>query len=104
MLKIYLDLELEFYELDFERLNTNFVYNEADFYNNQVEGIPTYLQLEKSNKKTYEYFPDMDLTRLQKNQKYSIIQFKHLRSFTTKAVLTKSSLRLSSIKFKRYKA
>ena len=103
LLKIYLDLELEFYELDFGNLNTNFVYDETDFYNNTIKGIPTYLQLEKSNKKAYEYFPDMDLTRLHKNQKYGIIEFKHLRSFSTKAVLTKSSLRLSSIKFKRYK-
>lgn len=103
LLKIYLDLELEFYELDFENLNTNFVYDETDFYNKAVKGIPTYLRLEKSNKKTYEYFPDIDLSRLQKNQKYAIIEFKHLRSFSTKAVLTKSSLKLSSITFKRHK-
>lgn len=103
LLKIYLDLELEFYELDFGDLKTNFVYDETDFYNNAVKGIPTYLQLEKPNKKTFEYFPDGDLTRLQKNQKYGIIEFRHLRSFSTKAVLTKSSLRLSSIKFKRHK-
>ena len=103
LLKIYLDLELEFYELDFGNLNINFVFNETDFYNKVVKGIPTYLQLEKSNKKTFEHFPDRDLTRLQKNQKYGIIEFKHLRSFSTKAVLTKSSLKLSSIKFKRNK-
>lgn len=103
LLKVYLDLELEFYELDFRNLNINFVYDETDFYNKAVKGIPTYLQLEKSNKKNYEYFPNIDVTRLQKNQKYGIIEFKHLWSFSTKAVLTKSSLRLNSITFKRYK-
>lgn len=103
LLKIHLDLELQFCELDFGSLNTYFVYAETDFYNTAIKGIPTYLQLEKSNKKAYEYFPDMDLTRLQKNQKYCIIEFKYLRSFSTKAVLIKSSLKLSSIKFKRHK-
>ena len=52
LLKVYLDLELEFYELDFVNLNINFVYNETDFYNKAVKGIPAYLQLEKSSKKS----------------------------------------------------
>lgn len=102
LFKIYLDLEMVFYELDFGMLNTNFVYDEADFYNNQVEGVPTFLKLEKSNKTSYEYIPDIDSSRLQKNQKYCIIEFKHLNSFSTKAVLTKSCLKLSRIKFKRH--
>lgn len=103
LFKIYLDLEMVFYELDFGKLNTNFVFEEADFYNNQFEGVPTFLKLEKSNKTTYEFIPDIDVSRLQKNQKYCIIEFKHLSSFSTKAVLTKSCLKFSRIEFKRYK-
>lgn len=96
LFKIYLDLELEF-----DKLNTNFVYDEVDFYNNKIEGIPTFLKLEKSNKKSYENIPHIDYSRLQKNQKYCIIEFKHLKSYSTKAVLTKSSLILRSIRFKK---
>ena len=102
LFKIYFDLELVFYELDFGKLYANFVYSEADLYNNQVEGIPTFLKLEKANKTTYEFIPDIDASRFQKNQKYCIIEFKHLSSFSTKAVLTKSCLKLNRIKFKRH--
>ena len=43
LLKIYLDLDMIFYDISFDNLNANFVY---DFYNNEVKGIPTFLKLQ----------------------------------------------------------
>jgi hypothetical protein len=46
LLKIYLDLDMIFYDISFDNLNANFVFDEDDFFNNEVKGIPTFLKLQ----------------------------------------------------------
>ena len=91
-------MDLVFYDINFDDLNANFVYNEADFYDDKIEGIPTFLKLQKATKKNYEYLPAIDLPKLVTNQTYYIFTYKYLRTYSTKSVATVSSLYLSEIK------
>lgn len=91
-------MDLVFYDINFDDLNANFVYNEADFYDDKIEGVPTFLKLQKATKKSYEYLPTIDLPKLVRNQPYFIFTYKYLRTYSTKSVATVSSLYLSEIK------
>jgi hypothetical protein len=96
-LKIYLDMDMVFYDFSFNNLNANFVYNEDDFYNSKIKGIPAFIKLQKSAKKSFEYFPNIDLSRLKNKQKYYVFSYGYLRTYATKSVATVNSLHLSSI-------
>lgn len=98
LLKIHLDMDIVFYDINFDNLNANFVYNETDLYDEKIKGIPTFLKLQKATKKSYEYIPNIYLSKLVRNQPYYIFTYKYLRTYTTKSVATVSSLYLSEIK------
>ncbi len=93
LFKIYLDYDMVFYNLsfdDFKEVNT--VYEEQELYDQSIAGITTFLKLQKPNKKEYEFYPEIDFNRLKNNQKFAIITYSFLGTFSTRAVTTVQNL------------
>lgn len=85
--KICADLDFQFYFLDFDAFQREFVYDEEDFYNDDFEGVPTVVRI-RFNDKDYLDYPDIDRSKLKENSKYVVMTFKETgHSYSTKAVL-----------------
>lgn len=98
--KVYLDLDMIFYDINFKQLNVNFVYDESEFFNNNIKITPAFLKLQIPKSENYIYFPDLSVSKLKNNQKYAILTYKFTQSFSTKFVAGVSSYKLESIKIK----
>ncbi len=98
LFKIYLDLDFQFYSVDFDELvAVNYVYKENELYDQSIAGITTFLKLQKPNKKEYEFYPDIYYSQLKKNQEYAVITYSFTGAYSTRAVALVQSLRLDSI-------
>ena len=97
LLKIYLDIEMVLYEISFDNINTNFVYNKDDFHNDKIEGIPTYLKLQKANYKDFEYIPN-EPNYIFNRTKHFILTYRYLNTYSNKSVATVNRLQLCNIK------
>jgi hypothetical protein len=98
LFKVYLDYDMVFYSISFDEINTRFVYDEVEFYDSIIEGVPAYLKLQKPNKKGYEYFPKLDYSRLESSEEYAIVSYKYNGVFSTNAVTTIQNLKFVSIR------
>ena len=98
--KVYLDLDMVFYDINFKQLNVNFVYDESEFFNNTIEGIPAFLKLQIPKSENFIYFHDLSVSKLRENEKYAILTYNYTRSYSTKFVAGVSSYKLESIKIK----
>ncbi|WP_367772500.1 hypothetical protein AB3G33_02975 [Flavobacterium sp. WC2421] len=98
LFKIYLDLDFQFYSVDFDELHeVNYVYDEKELYDQSIAGITTFLKFQKPNGRDYEFYPDIYYTQLGKNQKYAIITYSFTGAYSTKAVAMVQRLRLDTI-------
>lgn len=89
LLKIYLDLDFQFYNVDLDNLkDINIIYDEQELYDENVAGITTFLKFQKANLKDYEFYPDIDFSKLNVNQKYAVVTYKYERIIYTKTVAT----------------
>ena len=96
--KVYLDLDMICYSINYDQLNANLVYKEFEFYDNTIEGIPAYLKLQISGTNEYFYYPDIDTSKFNNNEEYAILTYKVCGAFSTKTVLLVLSMELYSIK------
>ncbi len=98
LFKIYLDLDFQFYSVDFDELKeVNYVYAEKELYDQSITGITTFLKFQKPNKIDYEFYPDIYYSQLEKNQKYAVITYSFTGAYSTKAVALVQRLRLDTI-------
>ena len=98
LFKVYLDYDIVFYDISFDEIKTNFVYNKDDFYDDTIEGIPAYLKIPIGDTNAYFYYPDLDITKFNKGEEYAILTYKVRGAFSTKTVLLVLSMELDSIK------
>lgn len=104
LFKIYLDCDFVFYNVSFDELQAvNTIYDEDKLYDENVAGITTFLKFQKPNQKEYEFYPDIDYSKLKKNQKYAIITYKYKGMLSTKSVSTIQSMSMESIKIFEHK-
>ncbi|AXT19801.1 hypothetical protein D7030_01420 [Flavobacteriaceae bacterium AU392] len=100
--KLYLDYDLVFYDINFDGLSINFVYNESELYDNTIEGVPACIKLQRPDKKSYEFYPDIiDNSKLQRGQKFAILEFKYIGWYSTKSVTTVQRMRLTDIRIEK---
>lgn len=98
LFKIYLDLDFQFYSVDFDELTeVNYVYEEKELYDQSIAGITTFLKFQKPNKIDYEFYPDIYYSQLVKNQKYAVLTYSFTGAYSTKAVALVQTLRLDTI-------
>jgi hypothetical protein len=98
LFKIYLDLDFQFYSVDFDQLQeVNYVYEEKELYDQSIAGITTFLKFQKPNKIDYEFYPDIYYSQLKKNQQYAVITYSFTGAYSTKAVALVQRLRLHTI-------
>jgi hypothetical protein len=98
LFKIYLDLDFQFYSVDFDELQeVNYVYEEKELYDQSIAGITTFLKFQKPNKIDYEFYPDIYYSQLKKNQQYAVIAYSFTGAYSTKAVALVQRLRLDTI-------
>lgn len=98
LFKIYLDLDFQFYSVDFDQLQeVNYVYKEKELYDQSIAGITTFLKFQKPNKIDYEFYPDIYYSQLKKNQQYAVITYSFTGAYSTKAVALVQRLRLDTI-------
>jgi hypothetical protein len=96
--KIYMDYDMVFYNLSFDTLKeVNTIYDVQDLYDHNIEGISTFLKLQKPNKKEYEYYPDIDYSLLKTNQKYAVITYSFSGAFSTRAVAIVQNLTIDKV-------
>lgn len=96
--KVYLDLDMICYSINYDKLNENFVYKESEFYDKSIEGIPAYLKLQIAGTDEYFYYPDIDTLKLKNGEEYAILTYKVRNAFSTKTVALVLSMELNSIK------
>ena len=96
--KVYLDLDMVFYSIDYDMLNANFVYKETEFYDKSIEGIPAYLKIPIGDTNEHFYYPDVDTTKFNKGDEYAILTYKVSGAFSTKTVALVLSMELDRIK------
>lgn len=98
LFKIYLDLDIQFYSIDFDELQeVNYVVKEKELYDQSIAGITTFLKFQKPNKIDYEFYPDIYYSQLKKNQQYAVITYSFTGAYSTKAVALVQRLRLDTI-------
>lgn len=98
LFKIYLDLDFQFYSVDFDELQeVNYVYEEKELYDQSITGITTFLKFQKPNKINYEFYPDIYYSQLEKNQQYAVITYSFTGAYSTKAAALVQRLRLDTI-------
>jgi hypothetical protein len=98
LFKIYLDLDIQFYSVDFDELQeVNYVYKEKELYDQSIAGITTFLKFQKPNKIDYEFYPDIYYSQLKKNQQYAVITYSFTGAYSTNAVALVQRLRLDTI-------
>ena len=98
LFKIYLDLDFQFYSVDFDDLEAvNYVYDEKEFYDLSISGISTFLKFQKPNERDYEFYPDIKYSQLKNNQKYAVLSYKFSGAYSTRAVALVQSQRLDKI-------
>ena len=96
--KVYLDLDMVFYSINYDELNANLVYKEFQFYDKTIEGIPAYLKIPIGDTNEYFYYPDIDTSKFNKGDEYAIITYKFRSAFSTKTVALVLSMELDNIK------
>lgn len=101
--KVYLDYDMVFYGINLDEIRANFVYDEDEFYDSNIEGVPAYLKLQKPNRNNYEYFPEFHYYKLDRGQEYAVITYKYKGWYSTRAVATVQSLSMSGIKILKHK-
>ena len=101
--KVYLDLDMVFYRINYGKLNANLVYKENEFYDNTIEGIPAYLKLQIGDSNEYLYYPDLEPSKLKKGQEYAIICYKTAGAFSNPTIALVFSMELYSIKVRKNK-
>lgn len=98
LFKIYLDLDFQFYSVDFDELHeVNYVYEEKELYDQSFAGISTFLKFQKSNGSDYEFYPDIYYSQLEKKQEYVVITYSFTGAYSTTAVALVQTLRLDKI-------
>ncbi|GAA4954790.1 hypothetical protein GCM10023314_30590 [Algibacter agarivorans] len=97
LFKIYLDLEFVFYNIDYDQILTNIVYDERELYDRNIDGISTFFKLEKSLN-NYEYLPEINHSLLAHGQEYAILTYQFTSMFSTRAVTTVQNQKLVAIK------
>jgi hypothetical protein len=98
LFKIYLDLDFQFYSVDFDELvAVNYVYKENELYDQSIAGITTFLKFQHPNQKGYEFYPDIKYSQLKNNQKYAVLSYKFSGAYSTRAVALVQSQRLDKI-------
>lgn len=80
-------MDMVFYDVNYDQLNTHIVYNETDFYNPTLEGIPAYLKLQIPNSENYTYYPDFNLGDLKAYKNYAVLTYRYKQFYSTKNVL-----------------
>ena len=99
--KIYLESDLIFYGINFNQMNTNFIMNEEELYNDTIEGIPAFLIFQNPVDKKYQYFTDFKAEKLDKKQTYALLYYDYKGTYSTKTVTMVISLRLKKIVIKK---
>jgi hypothetical protein len=97
--KIYLDLDLTFYLVNFDKLPDVIVYEEDDLYNPAIAGIPAFLNFQIPGKEDYNSLIDIDISRLKPGDIYALIKFDHDRFLKTKFVTNLQALTMDRIEF-----
>jgi hypothetical protein len=98
LFKIYLDLDIQFYSIDFDELQeVNYVYKDEELYDQSIAGITTFLKFQKPNGRDYEFYPDICYSQLKINQEYGIITYSFTGAYSTKVVALVQRLRLDTI-------
>jgi hypothetical protein len=100
--KIYLDLDLTFYLVNFDHLPNHIVYEEEDLYDTSLSGIPAFLNFQIPEKEDYNSLIDIDLSRLKPGDSYALIKFDHDLFIKTKFVINLQSLTMDRIEFYDY--
>jgi hypothetical protein len=104
--KIYLDLDLQFYDIDLKPFLRIYAYDEDEFYTNDIS-LPTVMKIELANDNGYIEFPKLKYSKLPNNSHYAVITFKRTNKvFSTNMVSNVQSVELDSIeiyKFVRFK-
>jgi hypothetical protein len=95
--KIYLDLDMVFYSINYDSFIRHFVYKEEDFHNRDIKGIPCFLKLPISNSKEYLFYPKIDVSKFFHSEQYAILTYKNESFYSTKAVLTVENQTLNKI-------
>jgi hypothetical protein len=98
--KLFLDIDLQFYDIDllpFLRVNT---YNEDDFYNPNIIGIPTVIRINTDDDDIFKTFPKKVSGEISENPYYAIITFNELNKvYSTKAISNIKLTELNKISF-----
>ncbi|MFV5699640.1 hypothetical protein ACM55H_14830 [Flavobacterium sp. ZT3R17] len=103
LFKIYLDLDFQFYSVDFDELEAvNYVHEEKELYDQSISGITTFLKFQKPNGKDYEFYPDIFYSKLKANQKYAVITYSFSGAYSTRVVAIVQNLRLGKIEIFKY--
>lgn len=104
--KIYLDLDLQFYDIDLQQFLRIYAYDEDEFYTNDI-GLPTVIKMELANNNGYLEFPKLKYSKLTNHSHYAVLTFKRTNKvFSTKMVSNIQGVELDSIeiyKFVRFK-
>ena len=96
--KVYLDLDMVFYSINYDKLDANLVYKESEFYDNTLEGIPAYLKIPIADTDEYFFYPDLDASKFNKGEEYAILTYKVSHAFSTKTVALVLGMELDCIK------
>ncbi len=104
--KIYLDLDLQFYDIDLNPFLKIYAYDEDEFYISNI-GLPTVLKIELANNNGYIEFPKLKYSKLTNHSHYAVVTYSRTNTvFSTKMVSNIQGVELESIevyKFVRFK-
>jgi len=105
--KIFAELDLQFYDIDLNSFLRLYAYDEVEYYNNKVIGVPTVLKIELANNNGYIEYPKLNYSKLSNHSHFAVITFKRTnKTYSTKAVTNIQVVELDSIeiyKFVRYR-
>lgn len=99
--KVYAELDLMFYHLNFGDLEINFVIEEDYLYGISYKGIPSVLMIQDKEADSHSPFIDIKKDCFMGNQSYVQLYFKYDRDFNTKLVTSVSSQWLYKIVFRK---
>lgn len=96
--KLLVNPDLQHYEINYNSFLRVFTYNETDYYNSNIIGLPTVLKIEvKENK--FVKFPRLNYFKTTDQFKYAIMTFKRTkRNYSTKDISNIQVMKFDNIR------
>jgi len=96
--KLLVNSDLQYYKINYNSFLRVFTYNETDYYNSSIIGLPTVLKIEVAENKFIE-FPRLNYFKTSDQFQYAIMTFKRTkRNYSTNETSNIQVMKFDSIK------